>query len=214
MSALTITKFGHSCLLIEQEGVRILTDPGMFSAIPAELADLDGIILTHEHPDHTHPETLHGLVVRQSTVKILTNRAVGEILAKEELTYEVCEAGQQAQVGSLTVEAFGRLHQSIVPDLAAVANTGYLIGGRVFTPGDAFTNPDRPVEILALPICAPWSKFSETLAYVVKIKPKIVIPIHDGFLIPHNPFQSWIERSLPPKGIIVKTLELGVATAV
>jgi hypothetical protein len=32
-----------------------------------------------------------------------------------------------------------------------VPNVGYLIGGRLFHPGDAFTPPGQPVEVLAVP---------------------------------------------------------------
>ena len=36
-----ITKFGHSCLLIEENGVRILTDPGTYSTQQSEVKNLE-----------------------------------------------------------------------------------------------------------------------------------------------------------------------------
>ena len=36
-----ITKFGHCCLLIEENGVRILTDPGTYSTQQSEVKYID-----------------------------------------------------------------------------------------------------------------------------------------------------------------------------
>jgi L-ascorbate metabolism protein UlaG (beta-lactamase superfamily) len=50
-----ITKYGHCCLLIEERGIRILTDPGAFTAnIHSSLTGIDVILYTHEHADHYH----------------------------------------------------------------------------------------------------------------------------------------------------------------
>lgn len=47
-----ITKFGHCCLLIEENGVRILTDPGTYSTQQSEVKNIDFVLITHEHADH------------------------------------------------------------------------------------------------------------------------------------------------------------------
>ncbi len=52
-----ITKFVHSCLLVEAEGKVILVDPGDFSWGSGtfdivKLNQLDKIVITHEHSDH------------------------------------------------------------------------------------------------------------------------------------------------------------------
>jgi len=60
------------------------------------------------------------------------------------------------------------------------SNLGYFIDGRLWYPGDAFTNPERSVEILALPVSGPWMKLSEAIDYALLLKPKKVFPVHDG----------------------------------
>ena len=207
-----ITKYGHSCLLIEEAGVCVLLDPGIFSAVPKDLPKVKAILLTHEHADHTHPETLRRLWTATPEARIITHLGVGTLLEQEGIAYELLNSGQTTEVETMRITAVGREHASIVPEVLAVVNSGYLIGERLFTPGDSFTLPKRPVEILALPIVAPWAKFAETRDYALAVKPKIVIPIHDGFLIPNNPYQFWIEKTMAEAGIAVKTLELGVAT--
>ena len=47
-----ITKFGHSCLLVEEGGARILLDPGKYSILQNNVENVDAIVITHEHQDH------------------------------------------------------------------------------------------------------------------------------------------------------------------
>ncbi|MEX1059236.1 MAG: MBL fold metallo-hydrolase, partial [Candidatus Saccharimonadales bacterium] len=52
-----ITKFVHSCLLVESPQINVLIDPGNFTWASHllqvdKLPALDFIIITHEHPDH------------------------------------------------------------------------------------------------------------------------------------------------------------------
>ena len=47
-----ITHFGHSCLLVEIDGTRVLFDPGTFSHGFEGIEGLDAILITHQHPDH------------------------------------------------------------------------------------------------------------------------------------------------------------------
>ena len=44
-----ITKFGHCCLLVEENGVRILTDPGIYSTQQNEIKNIDILYLEHLH---------------------------------------------------------------------------------------------------------------------------------------------------------------------
>lgn len=206
---MTITKFGHSCLLIEDQNARILLDPGIFTKLPDRLERLDGLLLSHEHPDHADPATLQRLRRAQPDLRIITNQAVADVLGGHNIQSEVFQSQQEVRIGPVLVRFLGTTHAVILPEVPTVANTGYLIDGRLFFPGDAFTVPEEPVEILALPVAAPWSKLAETIAYARAVQPKIVIPIHDGFLTPINPFAIWIKKTLPAAGIKVLTLPEG-----
>ena len=44
-----ITHFGHSCLLVEIDGTKVLFDPGNFSHGFDGIDDLDAILITHQH---------------------------------------------------------------------------------------------------------------------------------------------------------------------
>jgi L-ascorbate metabolism protein UlaG (beta-lactamase superfamily) len=70
----------------------------------------------------------------------------------------------------------------IHPDIPVVLNVGYLVGGRLFHPGDAFTSPGQPVEVLAVPVDPPWLKVSEPIDYLRAVHPKVAVPVHNQVL--------------------------------
>jgi L-ascorbate metabolism protein UlaG (beta-lactamase superfamily) len=80
------------------------------------------------------------------------------------------------------VRVVGRDHAVIHPDVPVVPNVGYLLGGRLFHPGDALTVPGQPVEVLAVPAGAPWLKVSESVDYLREVRPKVAVPVHEQVL--------------------------------
>ncbi len=176
-----VTKFGHSCFLIEESGLTILFDPGNLSAAQNQVSGIDLVLITHEHQDHLDLASLKAVLTKNPGAKILTNRGVGAALRKQGIKYELLEDGRKTTFKNVLIEGFGKEHAVIYPTLPPVANTGYFIAGRFFYPGDAFYNPGKPVEILALPATAPWSKLQEVVDYMKKVNPKVCFPVHDGY---------------------------------
>ncbi len=191
-----ITKLGHCCLVIEEEKrrgsadpfpskcLRILTDPGSYSTGQSKVKNIDIILITHEHQDHLHIESLKSVLVNNPKAKVFTNRGVGKILDKEKVRYELLGHGQSKIIDGVWIEGFGDKHADLYTTVPVAINTGYLIAKRFFYPGDAFYNPKKGVEILALPVAGPWMKISEAVDYAKEIKPKICFPVHDGMLLP------------------------------
>lgn len=191
-----ITKLGHCCLLVEHKSKRILTDPGAWSSAQNQVKSIDVILITHEHPDHLHIESLEAVLKNNPRAKIITNAAVGKILSEKNIVFDILKHGQNISPESILIEAFGNDHEEIYEQFGMVQNTGYFIDNKFFYPGDAFTNPGKPVEILALPIVAPWTAFKTSMQYALDIKPKIAFPVHDGMLIDGRSGPTYI---LPPK---------------
>ena len=176
-----ITKLGHCCLLIEENGVRILTDPGIFTAGKyRELRNIDVVLFTHEHPDHYHLESLKEIVTANPKAVIICNPGVGALLSRESIVHTIVGDGESTEQKHVTVEGHGTTHGVLHPTLPPVANTGYFIGERFWYPGDSFTDPGRRPEILALPVGGPWMKLSEAVEYALAQKPKLCFPVHDG----------------------------------
>ncbi len=204
-----ITSFGHSCLLIEESGARILIDPGGFSRGFESLTQLDAILLTHEHTDHTEPTRVTELLRVNPAAVVRANAGAGAILTKASVSFELVRHGDAREICSVRVRAIGEHHAQIYHTIPVVPNTGYMIAERFFHPGDALTDPGQPVEILALPVVAPWSKVSDVLDYALRLKPKVAFLIHDAFLQPINPYHKWAKTILEPAGIDVVIPEHG-----
>ena len=179
-----ITKFGQCCLFIEINGKRILTDPGRFTTSQNQLLDIDLILITHEHADHVHSESIAELVNNNPEVKIVTNSSVGKILLELGLSYQIIEGSDVGELEGIKIEAFDGKHAEIFEDYGQVQNTGYFISERLFYPGDAYTEPGKDVEVLALPVAGPWCKSADAIAYAFRVNPKKAFPVHDWLLNP------------------------------
>jgi len=177
-----ITKLGHCCLFIEENGLRILIDPGDYSAGQNEIKNVCVILITHEHEDHVHVESLQKILENSPNAKICTNNGVGKILEEKGIAFQLLAHGMKAEINGVEIEAFGEKHTQIYKTVPQAENTGYFIAGRLFYPGDAFTMPPKKVEILALPVSGPWMKLSEAIEYGLAVHPKTSFPVHDGML--------------------------------
>lgn len=177
-----ITKFGQCCLLVEDGGKRILTDPGRFSVTQNEVKDLDIILITHEHADHLHSESLTEIIKNNPQAKVITNESVGKILTELGVSYEVLPETTPTECCGVTLEAFDGKHAEIFEAVGQVQNTGYFIAEKLFYPGDAYTEPNKPVPILALPVAGPWCKAADAIAYAIRVNPEKAFPVHDAVL--------------------------------
>jgi L-ascorbate metabolism protein UlaG (beta-lactamase superfamily) len=197
-----ITKLGHCCLVIEEAGQKILTDPGTFTTSQNEMADIDILLITHEHADHYHLDSVQAILKNNPNIHVVTNSAVGALLTKEGIAYTKVGDGESAEVGGIKFEGFGKEHAPIWPPFGLVENTGYFIDGKLFYPGDAFYNPQRPVDILALPAGGPWMKVSEAIQYALDLKPRIAFPVHDAMFKEGENFNVRILEAILPKNDI------------
>jgi L-ascorbate metabolism protein UlaG (beta-lactamase superfamily) len=177
-----LAKFGHSCLLVEEGRARMLLDPGSFSKGFEELEGLTAVCFTHQHVDHLDRERLRGLLDRNPGVRVISDEGSAEALGEAGAEAEVVHDGDELEIEGVGVRVVGRDHAVIHPDVPVVPNVGYLLGGRLFHPGDALTVPGQPVEVLAVPAGAPWLKVSESVDYLREVRPKVAVPVHEQVL--------------------------------
>ncbi len=176
-----ITKLGHCCLLIETKGKRVLTDPGSYTIeAHSKLENIDYILFTHEHQDHYHLESLKVILEKNPQAVIYANNSVSELLTKEGIRHTQVNDGDKVLLGEIAVDGIGEKHAQMHSTIPLSSNLGFFIEHKLWYPGDAFTNPNSPVEILALPVSGPWMKLSEAIDYALLLKPKKAFPVHDG----------------------------------
>ena len=190
-----ITKIGHCALVLEHEGIKLLTDPGMFTIeAQQKVTGLDAIVITHEHQDHYHIESIKVLLKTNPNVQIFTNSAVGKLLSAEGITSTLVGDGQSADIKGIKIEGFGREHAVIYGDMSRVENTGYMIADKFYFPGDNFHAPGRAVDVLALPVAGPWMKMSEAIDFAKAINARTAFGVHDGMIQPF--FRGFIGTAL------------------
>lgn len=162
-------------------GIRIMTDPGAFSNMQNEEKGISAILVTHEHPDHLHIESLKKVLENNPQAVVITNTAVGKLLAEAGIAYTKVEEGDKYDLNGVKISGFGNLHAETYPTMQQVQNTGYMIDNLCY-PGDSFSFPDAEVDIIALPVAGPWMKLKDAIEYAKNINPRIVFPVHDGFI--------------------------------
>jgi len=205
-----ITKFGHACLYIEEGDAKILIDPGMFSKGFEGLREIDAVLITHQHTDHVTPGTLAKVRQNNPGVAVYADEGTVKLMAAQgDTEIKAVHAGEGFKIKGVKVAVFGSEHAIIHPAIPGIENIGYMLAERFFYPGDNFTIPSAPVEILALPLGAPWLKVSEVIDYVLKVKPSIAIPVHDAVLAMPAMHSEVVQHFTDQQGIALKVVQNG-----
>jgi len=175
-----ITKYEHACFVAEENGQSLVVDPGNWTSSFTAPDNVVAVVITHEHQDHLDLSHLHAIVSKNPEVVIITHPDVVKQLT--DFNARPANPGDSLSVGGFNLTFYGGDHAVISPDRPALANIGVMINDRVYYPGDSFAIPDAPVDILALPVSAPWMKYSEAMEFLTAVKPRIVFPTHDAIL--------------------------------
>ncbi len=181
-----VTHLGHSCLLVEAGGTRVLLDPGGLTPDLEQQTGLDAILITHQHTDHLDPKRIPELVAGNAGVRIFCEPSSMSVLAGAGVQSSALAEGDTVSLGGLTVTGIGNQHAEIYREIPRIGNVGMLLraGGEpsLFHPGDSYASSPDGVDILAAPLSAPWAALKETIDFVRAVKPGRVFPIHDGIV--------------------------------
>lgn len=181
-----LTLLGHSCVLVEAGGGRVLIDPGTFSSFE-DVTELDAIFVTHQHADHLDPERLPALLRTNPGASLYADTDTADIVSREEIPVTRTEAGDHFRFADLTVTAAGSRHAVITEYVPGISNVGLYLTAvgepSFFHPGDALdAEVPGDVDLLGVPVNAPWCAVKETVEFVRRIGPSAVLPIHDALL--------------------------------
>ena len=188
-----ITHLGHSCLLVETTTARVLVDPGTLSTGWEELTGLDAVLITHAHPDHVDVERLPQLLEANDGALLRTEPELAASLADSGLDVASSDVdlaplhpGEHLDVGGLRVRAVGGTHALIHDAVPRIGNIGLLLSATgepvLFHPGDSYASAPEGVDVLALPISAPWAASRETVDFLRAVRPRVAVPVHDALL--------------------------------
>jgi L-ascorbate metabolism protein UlaG (beta-lactamase superfamily) len=201
-----IVFLGHATVLIELDGVRLLTDPLLRSRVahlrrqlpPVQrslFADIDGVLISHLHHDHLD---LPSLALLGVDTPLVVPRGAGAWLARRGFdTVTELNAGDVVGIAGLTVTAVRAHHNGRRTGGPQANALGYLVSGRrtVYFAGDTELFAEMSnlpsLEVALLPV-AGWGLTLgrghmdplDAARAVRTIQPRVVIPVHWGTLLP------------------------------
>jgi L-ascorbate metabolism protein UlaG (beta-lactamase superfamily) len=202
-----LTLVGHATVLIELDGLRLLTDPFLRDrtaflrthdrTVDPEWSErLDAVLLSHFHRDHYDRPTLRRL---DPALRFIgPSGARGRLGRLGRSNVEELEPGDSTTVGPLTVRATRALHGRIPPPLPLGSPAvGFVVSGssRVYFAGDTDLFPEMarlaPVDVALLPV-AGWGPSlgpghldaARAAKAAALVQARIAIPIHWGTLLP------------------------------
>lgn len=203
-----ITKFTHSCLLVEMpEPVNrtVLFDPGAMSQAALavdKLEFLDDIVITHSHQDHFSLDLTKQLVAKFPKVRIVAPDDVVETLSEQGI-----DASSDPAEGMV---AFTAPHENVEPLFPRPQQIGIHYLELLSHPGDSHSF-NQTMPILALPVTGPWAATVTAINLAIKLKPQFVLPIHDWHWSPEGREQMYeiMKQAFQKEGISFIALKDG-----
>jgi L-ascorbate metabolism protein UlaG (beta-lactamase superfamily) len=214
-AAAQIVYVGHSTVLVELDGVRLLTDPLLRTRMlhlrrvgPVDLEPLqkpDAVLISHMHFDHLDFPSLARL---GRDTRIIVPQGAGRFITRKRFT-EVSELGigQELRIGAVVVRGTPAIHDSARrPFGVRAVPMGHMIEGSrsVYFAGDTDVFDGMaelaPVDVALLPIWG-WGPSigdghmspKEAVDAARLVRASVAIPIHWGT---YFPFQNAL-RGVP-----------------
>jgi L-ascorbate metabolism protein UlaG (beta-lactamase superfamily) len=198
-----ISWLGHSTVLVELDGVRLVTDPVLRARVlhlrrtaPVDwtaLHDLDAAVVSHAHYDHLDAPSLRRL---GPSMPLVVPRGAARLLRRHGFEQVVeLESGDETRVGSLMIRATHAEHggrRGLFGVQAAAL--GFLVSGsaRVYFAGDTdifdgMSSLAPNLDVALLPVAGWGSRLppghldplraAEALRL---LRPRVAVPIHWG----------------------------------
>jgi L-ascorbate metabolism protein UlaG (beta-lactamase superfamily) len=233
-----IVFLGHASVLVELDGVRLLTDPllrGRVAHLRREVpplrrdlfADPDGVLISHLHHDHLDLASLR--MLGEDVPLIVPAGAGGWLRRRGFAAVTELDVGGVAKIGTLAVTAVQARHDGRRPGAPRAAPLGYLVSGghAVYFAGDTELFAEMAdlsraqLDVALLPVAGWGSKLGpghmdplDAARAAQLIQPRVAIPVHWGTLLPVGSGHRRARLGEPPRLFAAHVAELAPSVAV
>jgi L-ascorbate metabolism protein UlaG (beta-lactamase superfamily) len=203
-----IVFLGHATVLIELDGVRLLTDPLLRGrvahlrrqAAPLDVsvsANLDAVLISHMHHDHLDPASLR--LLGRDTPLLVPAGAGAWLRTRGFTSVNELSVGEVGRVGTLDVTAVEARHDGRRwPRGPGAESIGFLVRGRtaIYFAGDTelvegLSDVLPPLDVALLPVGG-WGPTlgpghmdpRDAARAAALLEPRLAIPVHWGTLLP------------------------------
>ena len=234
-----LTYVGHATVLVEMDGVRVLTDPVLRQQVgllqrcapaidPACWQGIDAVLISHLHHDHLDRASLELL---GKDVRLIVPPGAGPLLRSWGFRQiEELPAGRSTVLDSISVEATPAAHSGFRPPFGPTAAClGFVLRGsrQVYFAGDTDLFPDMQslatgLDVALLPVWG-WGPtlgpghldpYRAAVALTL-LRPRCAVPVHWGSLAPVG--MRWLRPALrrePPIAFARHAAEIAPAVEV
>ena len=216
-----ITWIGHATVLIELDGIRLLTDPLLRNHLghlrrpgaPPDvdaLHDVDAVLISHLHFDHLDLASLRRL---RPDVRLLVPRGAGAFLRRQGFPHaEELAAGDVADVRGVAITAVPAVHDRRRRPYAggpAADAIGFVLDARVYFAGDTDLFDAmaelRGTEAALIPVWGWGPSLGEghldppaAARATALVRPRVAVPIHWGTFYPRGLARYKADRLTDP----------------
>lgn len=223
-----ITFLGQAGLLFDLDGVKVMIDPYLSNSVekvetknyrrqPIDESCFDVkpdiLILTHNHLDHTDPETLEKLFSRHNGICILASGNAWQTARKfgGDNNYVMFNRGTVWTEKGIIFEAVYAEHSDdkAVGVIISYGGKNYYITGDTLYNKKVIKDISAPVDVVFLPINGVGNNMNmiDAARFAREIKAKTVVPIHFGMFDSINAGKFNFKNKVIPE--IYKEIALG-----
>jgi len=234
-----ITYLGHASLLVEMDGMRLLTDPVFRQRIyhlrrtspcpdPIPYRDVDAVLISHLHYDHLDIPTLKAL---GDAPLIYVPSGAGALLERQGIChYKEISLGETFNVRRVKIQAVPAYHTPNRRPLGLQADClGFVLrgSGSIYFPGDTQIFPEMAdfsddLDLALLPVWG-WGPDKgrlhmgpkEAAESLTLLRPRMAVPIHWGTYIPLG--MAWLRlgfQYFPPLDFSMRAQQTAPEVAV
>ncbi len=173
-----LTRYYQSCLIVEEDGVRLLIDASVQEIERIEqFGHIDAVLFTHEHSDHFSSELAEKY--RQIGVPIYANDSTAKNMISPP---NIMVSGQEFEVKGVKIKPIDLPHCLLFDGRSGPQNTALLINNKFLDSGDSVEITSLTAEIAAIPMVGPDVSFKDSIAYAKSLQAKVIVPLHYDYL--------------------------------